>query len=222
MAEGNGVTVATLRTFAMFNGLPENELQAIARLAMMRRVARNSSIVRAGEHTDFVYLVLAGSLKVLVTDEEGREVIFGMLGPGELFGEMAVLDDHPRSATVIAVSASQLVVIGKGDFKRLLQERFELSQYIIRNLTQRLRKADRKIETLALMDVYGRVARLLLDMAENVNGEQVVTRKITKVDIAKMIGATREMVSRVMNDLRREGLIEPGAHGIVLHERLPA
>jgi CRP/FNR family transcriptional regulator, cyclic AMP receptor protein len=159
---------------------------------------------------------------VLATDEEGREVIFGMLGPGELFGEMAVLDDHPRSATVIAVSASQLVVIGKGDFKRLLEEKVELSQYIIRNLTQRLRKADRNIETLALMDVYGRVARLLLDMAENINGEQVVTRKITKVDIAKMIGATREMVSRVMNDLRRQGLIEPGERGIVLHERVPA
>jgi CRP/FNR family cyclic AMP-dependent transcriptional regulator len=222
MMVGNGVTVTTLRTFPMFNGLPENDLQAIARLAMMRRVVRGANVVRAGEATDFVYLVLSGSLKVLATDEEGREVIFGILGPGELFGEMGVLDDNPRSATVIATATSQLVLIGKSEFKRVLQEKFEITQYIIRNLTQRLRRADRKIENLALLDVYGRVARLLLDMAEEVGGKHVVTQKITKVDIAKMIGATREMVSRVMNDLRRQGLIEQRKDGIVLHERVAA
>lgn len=222
MVERNGVTVATLRAFSLFNGMPENELLAISRLAIMRRIGRNSMVVRSGERTDFVYLVLSGSLKVLATDEEGREVIFGILGPGEIFGEMGVLDDNPRSATVIAVAPSQLVAIGKGEFKRFLQENHEFSLYIIRNLAQRLRKADRNIESLALLDVYGRVARLLLDMAENVNGQQVVTRKITKVDIAKMIGATREMVSRVWNDLRRQGFIEPRECGIVLHEHVAA
>lgn len=222
MAERNGVTVATLRAFSLFNGMPENELLAISRLAMMRRVGRNAMVVRAGERTDFVYLVLSGSLKVLATDEEGREVIFGILGPGEIFGEMGVLDDNPRSATVIAVAPSQLVAIGKTEFKRFIQENHQFSLYIIRNLAQRLRRADRNIESLALLDVYGRVARLLLDMAENVDGQQVVTRKITKVDIAKMIGATREMVSRVMNDLRRQGFIEADERGIVLHEHAPA
>jgi CRP/FNR family cyclic AMP-dependent transcriptional regulator len=88
------------------------------------------------------------------------------------------------------------------------------------NLAERLRDADRKIESLALMDVYGRVARLLLEMAEDVNGETVVAHKISKQDIARMIGASREMVSRVMKDLGQQGLIEETPHGIILHERL--
>jgi CRP/FNR family cyclic AMP-dependent transcriptional regulator len=220
MATGNSVTVAALRTFSMFNGVPETSLQNIARMAMMRRVARNATVVHAGDRTDFVYLILSGSLKVLVSDEEGREVILSMIGPGELFGEMGVLDDNPRSATVVAVIPSDLVVIAKTDFKRALQENFEVSHYIMRNLVARLRKADRKIESLALMDVYGRVARLLLDMAETINGQQIVTRKISKQDIAKMIGASREMVSRVMKDLQLQGLIEEGDGRIVLHENI--
>ncbi len=174
-------------------------------MAMMRRVARNATVVHAGDRTDFVYLILSGSLKVLVSDEEGREVILSMLGPGELFGEMGVLDDNPRSATVVAVRPCDLVIICQDRFQAGLQENFDVSHYIMRNLVQRLRKADRKIESLALMDVYGRVARLLLDMAETVNGQQVVTRKISKQDIAKMIGASREMVSRVMKDLQMQG-----------------
>jgi CRP/FNR family cyclic AMP-dependent transcriptional regulator len=103
-------------------------------------------------------------LKVQVSDEEGREVILSMLGPGELFGEMGVLDDHPRSATVLAVEASEVVVIGKADFKQCLVDNPDVSLFIMRNLTKRLRLADRNIESLALLDVYGRVARLLLEV----------------------------------------------------------
>jgi len=222
MTGERGVTVATLRTFSMFNGMPEDALHAITRVAMMRRVARNTAVIHAADRIDFVYLILSGSLKVLATDEQGREVIFGVLGPGELFGEMGVLDDNPRSATVIALSASQLVVIGKSDFKRFLQESSDVSYYIIRNLVRRLRRADRKIESLALMDVCGRVARLLLDMAETINGQHVVAPKIHKVDIAKMVGASREMVSRVMTDLQQQGLIEEGGGRIVLHSSIAA
>jgi CRP/FNR family cyclic AMP-dependent transcriptional regulator len=131
-----------------------------------------------------------------------------MLGPGEMFGEMGVIDDHPRSATVISTEPCDLVVIAKEDFKSCLAENFEVSLYIIFSLVKRLREADRKIESLALVDVYGRVARLLLEMAETQNGRKVVTRRITRQDIAKTIGASREMVSRVMRDLQLQGLIE--------------
>jgi CRP/FNR family cyclic AMP-dependent transcriptional regulator len=204
----------------MFSGLPDSSLEPVAKVANMRRVPRGSIVVRAGDKTDFVYLVLSGSLKVLVSDEEGREVILSMLGPGELFGEMGVLDDNPRSATVVTVVPSDLIVIAKSDFKRVLQENFDVSMFIMRNLVARLRTADRKIESLALMDVYGRVARLLLEMADDVNGEKVVNRKISKQDIAKMIGASREMVSRVMKDLHLQGLIEETNGKILLRERL--
>lgn len=220
MVTAHPVSITALRTFSMFSGLPDSSLEPVAKVANMRRVPRGSIVVRAGDKTDFVYLVLSGSLKVLVSDEEGREVILSMLGPGELFGELGVLDDNPRSATVVTVVPSDLIVIAKSDFKRVLQENFEVSMFIMRNLVARLRTADRKIESLALMDVYGRVARLLLEMADDVNGEKVVNRKISKQDIAKMIGASREMVSRVMKDLHLQGLIEETNGKILLRERL--
>lgn len=204
-----GISKITLRNLPLFASLDDASLEPIARVAMLRPVERNATVLLTGERTDNVYFVLRGNLKVLVSDEDGREVILSMLGPGELFGEMGVIDDHPRSATVVAAQPSELVVISKEAFKRILAENFNLSLAIMRGLVHRLRSADRTIESLALLDVYGRVARLLLDMAEfDEQGRKVVKRKISKQDIGKMIGASREMVSRVMKDLSQQGLIE--------------
>jgi CRP/FNR family cyclic AMP-dependent transcriptional regulator len=187
---------------------------------MLRRVSRSTAVVLAGDTTDNVYFVLNGNLKVVVSDEDGREVILTMLGQGDIFGEMGVVDEEPRSATVTAVSAVDLVVIAQADFRRILQDNFELCLRIMGSLAQRLREADRKIESLALMDVYGRVARLLLDMAETSDGQTIVRKKISKQDIAKMIGASREMVSRVMKDLQTRGLIDETDSGVILYEQI--
>jgi CRP/FNR family cyclic AMP-dependent transcriptional regulator len=221
MMQQTGVTVDALRTMPIFESLSVERLVPIARIAVFRKVARGSTVLRAGDRTDFVYFILSGALKVLVSDEEGREVILSNLGPGEFFGEMGVLDDNPRSATVAATAPCELIVISKADFRRCLAENFDVSLYIMRSLVKRLRTADRKIESLALMDVYGRVARLLLEMAEEDDtGQLVVTRRISKQDIAKMIGASREMVSRVMKDLHQQGLIEEGGGRIQLRQKL--
>jgi CRP/FNR family cyclic AMP-dependent transcriptional regulator len=221
MTQQGGVTVDALRTMPIFESLSVERLVPIARVAVFRKAARGTTILRAGDRTDFVYFILSGALKVLVSDEEGREVILSNLGAGEFFGEMGVLDDNPRSATVATTSPCELVVISKTDFKRCLAENFDVSLYIMRSLVKRLRTADRKIESLALMDVYGRVARLLLEMAEeDAQGQHVVKRKISKQDIAKMIGASREMVSRVMKDLSLQGLIEEADGRILLREKL--
>ncbi|HEX5126650.1 MAG TPA: helix-turn-helix domain-containing protein, partial [Rhodocyclaceae bacterium] len=117
-------------------------------------------------------------------------------------------------------SSTDLVTIAQADFRRILQDNFDVSLRIMSNLAARLREADRKIESLALMDVYGRVARLLLDMAETTEGEVIVRKKISKQDIAKMIGASREMVSRVMKDLQNRGLIDETDRGIILYEQI--
>ncbi len=215
------VSITALRTLPIFDSLSDERLAPIAKAAVLRSVPRGAVVLRAGdetdEHSDSVYLVLVGSLKVLISDEQGREAILSMLGVGELFGEMGVIDDHPRSASVVAVESSELVVIAKNDFKRCLAENVDVSLFIMRSLSRRLRRADRNIESLALMDVYGRVARTLLDMAESENGQSVVRRKISKQDIAKMIGASREMVSRVMRDLQDRGLITEIGSIIQLH-----
>jgi CRP/FNR family cyclic AMP-dependent transcriptional regulator len=218
MATPLPVSITALRTLPMFETLSNERLTKIAGFASMRHVTRHTSVLQAGDRTDNIYLILNGELKVQISDEEGREVILSMLGPGEMFGEMGVIDDHPRSATVISTEPCDLVVIAKEDFKSCLAENFEVSLYIIFSLVKRLREADRKIESLALVDVYGRVARLLLEMAETQNGRKVVTRRITRQDIAKTIGASREMVSRVMRDLQLQGLIEESAGCIWLQK----
>jgi CRP/FNR family cyclic AMP-dependent transcriptional regulator len=214
-----GVSSAVLRSIPAFEALDAQRLETMSRISSLRQVSRGNTVLREGDHTDNIYFIVNGALKVLVSDEEGREVILSILGPGEMFGEMGVLDDHPRSATVIATQSSDLVLVNKGDFQRFLASSFEVTLFIMRGLVKRLRVADRKIESLALLDVYGRVARLLLDLAEERDGRKVVA-KVTKQDIAKMIGASREMVSRVMKELENQGLIIDEDRQIILRADL--
>jgi CRP/FNR family cyclic AMP-dependent transcriptional regulator len=181
---------------------------------------RSTTIMAGGDPTDSLYIVLSGRLKVMMSDAEGKEVILSILGPGEFFGEMGLIDDEPRSATVVTIEPCELLSIAKRDFKKAMAENWQMTEAVMRGLVKRLREADRKIGSLALLDVYGRVARLLLDMAENVDGEKVVTKRLPKQDIAKMIGASREMVSRVMKDLQTGGYIEMRGSTIVLRDTI--
>lgn len=211
------VSTTVLRALPIFDALDDDRLSPIACVASLCHAPRGAVVVREGDRTDSIYFVVNGNLKVSVSDDEGREVILSILGPGELFGEMGVLDNNPRSATITATLSSDLVTINKADFQSCLMGNFDISLFIMRGLAQRLRQADRKIESLALMDVFGRVARLLLDLSEDVDGKRVVRKKLTKQDIAKMIGASREMVSRVMTDLRSQGLLEEEGSSLILH-----
>lgn len=215
-----GVSIAVMQSLPIFESMPMVRMEALARVASLCHVPRGGVVLREGENTNAIYFILNGALKVLVSDAEGREVILTILGRGELFGEMGAIDNHPRSATVIATQPSDLVMISKHDFQQILADNFEVSLAIMRGLAHRLRLADRKIESLALLDVYGRVARLLLDSAEESGGRRIIHNHVTKQDIAKMIGASREMVSRVMKDLQQQGMIEETEDGIILNDEL--
>lgn len=214
------VSPIALRTLQLFQGLPEETIQDLARLATMKSVPRHHAIIRAGERTDYLYFVLTGSLKVISSDEEGREVILNILGQGELFGEMGIFNEQPRSASVVSIVPTDLILLAKNDVRTLMQQNFEIAWRMMANLADRLRSADRRIESLALMDVYGRVARVLIETSGEVDGQTLLASRISKQDIAKMVGASREMVSRVMKDLTARGLIEETTSGIVLREGL--
>ena len=215
------VSTAVLKAVPLFSSFPEEQLRMLAQVVTRRSAARSSTVLAAGDLTDSLYIVLSGRLKVMMSDAEGKEVILSILGPGEFFGEMGLIDDSPRSASVVAIEACELLSIAKRDFKKCLAENFEMAMAVMRGLVRRLREADRKIGSLALLDVYGRVARLLLDMSENVEGEKVVTKRLPKQDIAKMIGASREMVSRVMKDLEGRGMVQTQENGwVVIKEQL--
>lgn len=202
-----GLSLVVLRNVPLFSGLDESELQRLSQVAVRRRAGRNEQVVRAGEDAESLIVLLTGRAKVTNFDEEGREIILAWLGPGEFFGEMGLIDGSPRSASVVAVEPCELLAIGKSEFQRCMQENFQVAQKLMQILVRRLREADRNIESLALLDVYGRVARLLLDMSEDENGKRVVRQKISKQDMARMIGASREMVSKVMRDLELGGYI---------------
>jgi len=214
------VSMLLLRNVPLFAVLPESQLALLTTLVSRKSFPRGTTIIAAGDQTESLYVVISGRLKVMISDDEGREVILAMLGPNEFFGEMGLIDDAPRSASVVALEACELLSLSKRDFKRCLAENFEMAMTVMRGLVTRLREADQKIGSLALMDVYGRVAHLLLEMSETVNGQKVVTRKLAKQDIAKMIGASREMVSRVMKDLQSGGYIEVRPGSIFLHDTI--
>lgn len=208
-----------LRTVPLFSSLSEEQLRVLSPFVQLRSYARNTFILRAGEETDALYVILSGRVKVLIPDEEGHEVILTVIGPHEFFGEMGLLDDQPRSASVETLEQCDMLRFSKAGFMNCLKDNFELAMLVIRNLVRRLRDADRKIESLALIDVYGRVARLIIDMAEEVDGHWVVQRAPPKQEIAHMIGASREMVSRVVKDLQQKGLIRTDKRKIIILDK---
>ena len=175
--------------------------------------------MHAGEETDSLYVMLSGKAKVVLTDDHGREVILGHMGPQDFFGEMGILDDQPRSASVYTLEPCEMLRLSKSGFMSCVKEHSEVAMLVIRNLVKRLRAADRKIESLALVDVSGRVARLLIDLAQETGGKLVVVRAPAKQEIARMIGASREMVSRVIKELEQRALIRIDRRSIIILDR---
>jgi CRP-like cAMP-binding protein len=202
---------AFFRKFDLFAELDDRELGSIAAVAKVRRYAKDDVVFHADESGDVFCLIKEGEVKVTMISPEGKEIILSMMGPGEFFGEMALLDDAPRSATVIATEALELVTIWRNDFLQILQENFSIARKVLAELSRRLRNASNRIESLATMDVYGRLARFFLDLAAE-NGKQldngyVAVTRPTHQAIANTIGTSRETVSRLIHDLMRQNLL---------------
>ena len=203
------------RKFPLFSELTEAELEAVAAIARPREYTRGDVIIHADSSGDVFCLIEAGKVKVTMTSPDGKEIILSTFGPGEFFGEMAMLDDEPRSATVVAVDAVRLQTIFKDDFLSLLRENFGITKKLLAELSGRLRIASHRIESLATMDVYGRLARYFLDLAEKEGREDgrgyLAIERPTHQAIANTIGTSRETVSRLMHDLiGRKLLLEEG------------
>lgn len=210
-----------IRRVPLFSMLTNDQAQAVADSVVKRRFRRGEIIVEHGRKSNALFILLNGRARVLTSDSRGREVILAVLQPGDYVGEMSLIDNEPHSATVRAEIQTDMLILGRAEFARCLPENSSLSYAIMRGLVHRLRQADRQIESLALLDVYGRVARTLLDMAEEQDGVQLIRNKVSRQDMAKIVGASREMVSRVMKDLEERGVIETQENGsVILKERL--
>ena len=196
----------TLLQVPLFAHLSEEEIKPIADVTRERAYPQNSVIVFEDDPGDAMYVVASGQVKVVLVGDDGREVILSVLGKGDFFGEMALIDDLPRSAHVIAMEDSKLIVLYRADFHRSLEQSPRVALGLLKALSRRLRRADDKIGGLVLLDVPGRIARLLIELADQGDGS-IISRRITHHIIAQMVGTTRETVSRTIKDLADRELI---------------
>jgi CRP-like cAMP-binding protein len=204
-----------LTEIELFSELNESELQEVAAHAQIRNVPNDTTIFYEGDPADAVYVVVNGRVKVVTTSTDGKEFILTVLGAGQVFGEMGLLETAPRSASVITITEVELMTIKRDDFDRLIENRPSISRKLMAILSRRLRRANSKMESLAYMDVAGRLARYLLDMAldhgQRLGNGWVVVKRPTHSDIAHSIGTSRETVSRLINEFEEGfGLVNKG------------
>ncbi len=206
-----------LRRVPLFSMLSVGQAEAISESVIKSRFKRGESIVEQGKKSNALSIILTGRARVMATDSRGREVILATLHPGDYIGEMSLIDNEPHSATVRAEIQTDVLVLGRTEFAKCLSENSSMAYAVMKGLVKRLRHADSKIESLALMDVYGRVTKSLLEFSvPDTLGNAVIRDKVSRQDLSKMVGASREMVSRVMKDLEDRGFIETRADGSVL------
>jgi CRP-like cAMP-binding protein len=198
-----------LHRVPIFSALSPFQLAQLASTVTKKRVKRGELIVEQGKKSHTLFIILSGRARVIMTDRRAKEVILDVLMPGDYIGEMSLIDGKSHSANVQAEVQTDLLVLGHAAFHQCLAENHATANSVIKGLASRLRKADETISSLALMDVYGRVAKVLMHAAKPTGSNQLLIKeKMTRQDIAKMVGASREMVSRVMRDFEAQGFIK--------------
>ncbi len=207
-----------LATVPLFRELDRTAVRGFAELTREQKFAKGSVIVSEGDPGDALFVVRAGEVKVLLIGEDGREVILNVLGVGDHFGELSLIDGRPRSAHVVATQASGLLVLRRADFRRQVEESPAVAWGLMVELSRRLRQADGTIGSLVLLDVPGRVAKVLLEHAAP-GQPAVLVKHITHQTMAQMIGASRETVSRAMAEFQEKGLISVARRLVTIVDR---
>jgi CRP/FNR family transcriptional regulator/CRP/FNR family cyclic AMP-dependent transcriptional regulator len=198
---------------ALFEGIAPEDRVALAKAAALRTYRRGEIIVEQGQPGDAFYVIVKGRVAVAIVAPDGREVVLNSLGEGEHFGEMALLDEAPRSASVIAQERSELAILSRSVFFGLLKSNFVLTRALLAAFSARLRRANATIEGLASLDVKARLARYFRELAvargRKAGGGWSVVVRPSQREIADTIGSSRETVSRTMSQMAAEQLIVP-------------
>jgi CRP/FNR family cyclic AMP-dependent transcriptional regulator len=212
---------ADLKSIPLFAGVPEPDLRALAERTVTRNYAKQAIIVSEGDESDSLYLILAGRVKIYLADEHGKELILAIKGPGQYFGEM-VLDEQPRSASVMTLEPAQFAILSRADFRAFLLAHPQVALQLIQNLIRVARGLNRNVRNLAMLDVYGRVARILLELAVERDGKLQIPERLTQKDIAARVGASREMINRILRDLTTGGYVSLEDGRITINKAPPA
>jgi len=217
-----GERTSALKAVPFFSLLSDSDLDVIRALATEKHYPKNAVVLTEGEMGDSLYMIQSGKVKVFIGDDEGREIILKIMGPGTFFGEMSLIDRQPRSASVTTLEASVFQVLTHAMFEKCVEQAPRIGNIVMQVLANRVREADRKIGSLALMDVYGRVASTLLELAVQTDGKLVVAERLSQQDLANMVGASREMVNRILKDLTDRGFISIESKAItIINRELP-
>jgi CRP/FNR family cyclic AMP-dependent transcriptional regulator len=186
-----------------------------------RNYPKNTIILSEGDSSDSLYLILSGKVKVFLNDENGKEAIINYQEAGEYFGELSLIDDSTRSASIMTVDKSTLAVITKQAFHQIMKENPDIAIHLLKDLVHRIRTLTEEVKSLALSDVYGRLSKTLMSMAIEGDGEWVIKESYTQQELANRIGASREMVCRIFKDLVKGGYMTTGQKQTVIHKALP-
>jgi len=195
-------------------------VREIASTGVVRTFPKNTMLIHEGDQGDSLYIVLSGKVKVYASNEQGKEVVIDFHGPGEYVGEMS-LDGAPRSASVITCEPTTCAIVNRAQFRDFILAHPDFALHLIERLIQRTRNATANIKSLALSDVYGRLVRLLTSLAHDVGGRMVVPERLTQQDIAERVGASRDMISRLMKDLVAGGYLAVEDRTITILKKLP-
>jgi CRP/FNR family cyclic AMP-dependent transcriptional regulator len=211
-----------LRNVSIFEELPERDLEKIAKLGTRKKFSKGNIILMEDEIGSALFIIINGKVKVSRLDETGREAVLSILGSGEVFGEMSLLDGMKRSATCSALTDTEVLIIYRDDFLNLLQKYPQIAISLLKEMAQRLRKADLQIKSLSLKDAEGRVGCVLILLADDLGkmykGQVVVEEIPTQQDLANMAGTSRETVSRVMTKFEKQGLIKVEGRKLIILE----
>ena len=200
----------------LFSGLSEADHALLTQVAVRRSYPRHTLLLQEGDPGERFYLLRKGRAKVYLGNADGREVILAFLGPGDFLGEMALVDDEPCSANVMVLEESEFVSIGKSEFQKVLASSPSMAANLVKALSRRVREANQQIESLALNDVKARVEQALRGLAEKEGGELVIPARVTHRDIAAMVGASREVVTRIFRSLEETGVVRVEGRRITL------
>ena len=203
-----------------FAPLEDQTLRRIAETGVVRAFPRNTVLINEGDVGDSLYVVLSGRVKVYSSNESGREFVIDFHGPGEYVGEMS-LDGAPRSASVMTVEPTTCAVVNRAQFRDFLLVNPDFAMHLIERLIRRIRVTTGNLKSLALSDVYGRLVRLLNALVQDVEGKAVVPERLTQQEIADRVGASRDMIGKLMKDLVAGGYLAIEDRTITILKKLP-
>jgi CRP/FNR family cyclic AMP-dependent transcriptional regulator len=216
------VDPTALAEIPLFRGLPPERLKKLSESLRKKTVPAGTNMITADQPGEVVYVLLEGTVKILIEQMDGREVILAFLGAGDTVGEMSLVDSAGRSANVMTMEKCTFLWMDRATFQELLRHVPEFAQNLVRLLSSRLRMANEQIQSLSSLDVAGRLARQILAFAERygigADGGTQISLRLTQTDLAELVGASRERVNQVMVDFRQKGLLSvDSGHRVLVH-----